>query len=62
MRGAAVAVLLATLLAFARTLAYDFVWDDALLIQRSQRLQQWTSLPAVLGSHFWSEVHEGSHY
>ena len=62
MRGAAVAVLLATLLGFARTLAYDFVWDDALLIQRSQRLQQWTSLPAVLGSHFWSEVHEGSHY
>jgi len=62
MRGAAVAVLLAALLGFARTLAYDFVWDDALLIQRSQRLQQWTSLPAVLGSHFWSEVHEGSHY
>jgi tetratricopeptide (TPR) repeat protein len=61
-RGAAVAVFLATLLGFARTLAYDFVWDDALLIQRSQRLQQWTSLPAVLGSHFWSEVHEGSHY
>jgi tetratricopeptide (TPR) repeat protein len=62
LRGAAVAVALATLLGFARTLAYDFVWDDALLIQRSQRLQQWTSLPAVLTSHFWSEVHEGSHY
>ena len=62
MRGAALAVVLATLLGFARTLAYDFVWDDTLLIQRSQRLQQWTSLPAVLTSHFWSEVHEGSHY
>lgn len=62
MRGAAVAVVLATLLGFARTLAYDFVWDDTLLIQRSQRLQQWTSLPDLLTSHFWSEVHEGSHY
>ena len=62
MRGATVAVLLATLLGFARTLAYDFVWDDALLIQRSQRLQDWTQLPALLSSHFWSEVHEGSHY
>lgn len=62
MRGAAVAVLLAALLAFARTLVYDFVWDDALLIQRSHRLQDWTSLPGVLSSHFWSEVREGSHY
>lgn len=62
MRGAAVAVVLATLLGFARTLAYNFVWDDTLLIQRSQRLQQWTSLPDLLTSHFWSEVHEGSHY
>ena len=50
MRGAAVAVVLATLLGFARTLAYDFVWDDTLLIQRSQRLQQWTSLPDLLTS------------
>ena len=50
------------MLAYARTLSYEFVWDDVLLVARSQRLREWSSLPAVLGSHFWSEVHEGSHY
>jgi protein O-mannosyl-transferase len=62
MRGAALAVAIATVLAYARTLSYEFVWDDVLLVARSQRLHEWSSLPAVLGSHFWSEVHEGSHY
>ncbi|HKZ09034.1 MAG TPA: hypothetical protein VJU81_26430 [Methylomirabilota bacterium] len=62
MRLAALAVAAATVLAYARTLSYEFVWDDVLLVTRSQRLREWSSLPAVLGSHFWSEVHEGSHY
>jgi protein O-mannosyl-transferase len=62
MRLAALAVAAATVLAYARTLSYEFVWDDVLLVARSQRLREWSSLPAVLGSHFWSEVHEGSHY
>jgi tetratricopeptide (TPR) repeat protein len=62
MRGAALAVGLAAVLAYARTLSYEFVWDDVLLVARSQRLREWSSLPTVLGSHFWSEVHEGSHY
>ena len=62
MRGPALAVALATVLAYARTLSYEFVWDDVLLVARSQRLREWSSLPTVLASHFWSEVHEGSHY
>lgn len=61
-RGAALAVAIASVLAYARTLSYEFVWDDVLLVARSQRLREWSSLPAVLGSHFWAEVHEGSHY
>jgi tetratricopeptide (TPR) repeat protein len=61
-RLAALAVAAATVLAYARTLSYEFVWDDVLLVARSHRLREWSSLPAVLGSHFWSEVHEGSHY
>lgn len=60
--GAVLAVALAGVLAYARTLSYEFVWDDVLLVARSQRLREWSSLPAVLGSHFWAEVHEGSHY
>ena len=62
LRGAALAVGIASVLAYARTLSYEFVWDDVLLVARSQRLRDWSSLPAVLGSHFWAEVHEGSHY
>jgi tetratricopeptide (TPR) repeat protein len=62
MRGPALAVAIATVLAYARTLSYEFVWDDVLLVARSQRLREWSSLPTVLASHFWSEVHEGSHY
>ncbi len=60
--GAVLVVAVASLLAYARTLSYEFVWDDVLLVARSQRLREWSSLPAVLGSHFWAEVHEGSHY
>ncbi|MBI2526258.1 MAG: glycosyltransferase family 39 protein [Candidatus Rokubacteria bacterium] len=55
-------VALAVVLGYAATLSYDFVWDDTLLIQRSWHLHQWRSLPAVLGSHFWAEVQEASHY
>ena len=62
MRGAILAVTIATVLAYARTLSFEFVWDDVLLVARSQRLREWSSLPTVLASHFWSEVHEGSHY
>jgi hypothetical protein len=47
---------------YAATLTYDFVWDDTLLIQRSWQLHQWRSLPGILGSHFWTEVQEASHY
>lgn len=62
MRGPVLAVTIATVLAYARTLSFEFVWDDVLLVARSQRLREWSSLPTVLASHFWSEVHEGSHY
>ena len=55
-------VALAAVLGYAATLTYDFVWDDTLLIQRSWRLHQWRSLPTILGSHFWAEVQEASHY
>jgi tetratricopeptide (TPR) repeat protein len=62
MRGPVLAVAVATVLAYARTLSFEFVWDDVLLVARSQRLREWSSLPTVLASHFWAEVHEGSHY
>jgi len=55
-------VALAAVLGYAATLSYDFVWDDTLLIQRSWHLHQWRSLPLILGSHFWAEVQEASHY
>ena len=45
-----------------RTLGYDLVWDDTLLIQQSWRLHHWHALPSLLTSHFWSEVGEASHY
>ena len=61
-RAAWLGVALAGVLGYAATLSYDFVWDDTLLIQRSWHLHQWRSLPAVLGSHFWAEVQEASHY
>jgi len=48
--------------AYVATLGYDFVWDDTLLIQQSWRLHHWQELPSLLGSHFWSEVGEASHY
>lgn len=39
-RGAALAVAIASVLAYARTLSYEFVWDDVLLVARSQRLRE----------------------
>ncbi|HUG35679.1 MAG TPA: hypothetical protein VML54_01945, partial [Candidatus Limnocylindrales bacterium] len=52
----------AALLAYAGTLAYDFVWDDTLLIQRGYHLHPWRDLWPALTSHFWAEVQESSHY
>jgi protein O-mannosyl-transferase len=59
---ASIAVALAALLAYAGTLAFDFVWDDTLLIQRSHQLHYWKDLWAALTTHFWAEVQERSHY
>ncbi len=59
---ASIAVALAALLAYAGTLAFDFVWDDTLLIQRSHQLHHWQDLWAALTSHFWAEAQERSHY
>src|SRR5262245_33147896 len=58
----AVVVALAALLAYAGTLAFDFVWDDTLLIQRSHQLHSWRDLWPALATHFWAEVQEASHY
>jgi Tfp pilus assembly protein PilF len=61
-RPAPAVVALAALLAFGGTLAYDFVWDDTLLIRRSYQLHDWRLLPSALSSHFWAETQEASHY
>ena len=58
----AVVVALAALMAFAGTLAFEFVWDDTLLIQRSYQLHDWRDLWPALATHFWAEVQEASHY
>jgi Tfp pilus assembly protein PilF len=65
LRGRQAPVLLAALAAiaaYAATAGYEFVWDDALLIQQSWRLHHWRELPSLLTSHFWAEVGEASHY
>ena len=58
----ALVVALAALMAYAGTLAFDFVWDDTLLIQRSHQLHLWSDLWTALTSHFWAEVQERSQY
>ena len=58
----ALVVAVAGLLAFAGTLAYEFVWDDSLLVQRSYQLHHWRELPRLLSSHLWAEAQEHSHY
>jgi tetratricopeptide (TPR) repeat protein len=61
-RPAALAATAAALLAFAGTLAYGFVWDDTLLVERSYLLHDWRALPALLASQLWAEAGEASHY
>ena len=56
------AVALAALVVYAGTLAFDFVWDDTLLIQRSYQLHHWRDLWPALTSHFWAELQDSSHY
>jgi protein O-mannosyl-transferase len=62
LRAGSIAVAVAALLAYGGTLAFDFVWDDTLLLQRSYMVRHWGGLWTALTSHFWSEAQERSHY
>src|SRR6516164_5241326 len=46
-------VLCATALAYARTLGFDFVYDDVSQIKSNPRLTSWAYLPHYFTEHLW---------
>jgi tetratricopeptide (TPR) repeat protein len=60
MPGAAETVLcLTTFLAFVRTLAFGFVYDDQPQIVRNIAVQAWSYLPHYFTSHVWADIYSG---
>lgn len=56
-------VLSLTFLAYANTLAYQFVYDDFNQIVINPRVQSWAYVPSYFTSHVWSqELETGSYY
>jgi hypothetical protein len=48
------AILVATFLAYAGTLAFGFVFDDHVLIVSNDSIHSWRYLPGYFTSHIWS--------
>jgi tetratricopeptide (TPR) repeat protein len=47
-------IVCAVVITFGNTLSYGFVWDDHLLIGNSYFIRNWSELPRIFTSHFWS--------
>jgi protein O-mannosyl-transferase len=53
-------VLVATFLAYARTLSYEFVHDDFLQFVTNPAIHSWTYVPQYFSKNVWAEVYPGT--